>query len=107
MKKLIIVVFLILFLSPVASAKMYPSSKPWIPQEGLRGAKILGVTYKYKEQVNETEILVYVKKNTITYTLHFDKEHLPMGAVLVNRIGKKVNIGKGQGRFSMNFDTNK
>jgi hypothetical protein len=107
MKKLIVVVFLILFLSPVASAKMYASAKPWIPQEGLMGARILSVSYKYKERVNETEIKVYVKKNSVIYTLYFDKEHLPMGAVLVNKIGKKVNIGKSQGRFSLTFDTNK
>lgn len=92
----IMVVILVIFFAHPAMAKIEFDGT--LPNEAY-GAKILNVGYRYNWRTNETEIRVKVQKNKRPYILTFTKEHLPMGAALVSRVGKKINLSKGTGPY--------
>jgi hypothetical protein len=97
MKKGIMVAILVIFFAqPVLAEIEFDSS---LPNEAY-GAKILSIGYRYNWKTKETEIRVKVRKDKKPFTLTFTKEHLPMGAALASRIGKKINLIKGTRQFS-------
>lgn len=94
MKIAIFMALVIMFASQPVIAKIEHDGT--LPKEA-KGAKVLSVGYRYEWRTNATEIRVKVQKNKKHHLIYFTGEHLPLGAAMVNYVGKKINLSIGKG----------
>jgi hypothetical protein len=93
MRIAIFTALIILLISTPVFAKIEHDGK--LPNRAY-GARVLSVGYRYYWKTNSTQIRVYVRyQHTYSY-IYFSGEHLPMGASMLNLVGKKINLATGE-----------